>query len=73
MLEKKKATSKLSSSAKKKPVINTTSSKPLPDFNLDTRPQKYFDPEIDPKAKRDYERERQEREQAKAQRKNIQT
>lgn len=31
------------------------------DWNQDTRPSKYFDPNIDPKAKRDYERQQKER------------
>lgn len=37
----------------KKETPPTAQSKPLPDFNLDTRPSKYFDANIDPKSKRE--------------------
>lgn len=32
-------------------------SKPLPDFNLDTRPMKYFDASLDVKSKKEQERD----------------
>ncbi len=47
---------------KKRP--QTAKQKPQPtqqEWNLDTRPQKYFDSRIDPKAQKEYEKEQRER------------
>ena len=51
MMANKKA-KKATHIAPKKEAAPVTS-KPLPDFNLDTRPSKYFDANIDPKSKRE--------------------
>lgn len=56
MMANKKA-KKATQIAPKKEAAAEKPSKPLPDFNLDTRPSKYFDANIDPKSKREQERE----------------
>ena len=70
LLEKKKGTPNQGpKSAKKKEAAAQKADKG--DFNLDTRPSKYFDPDIDPKSKREYLRDNQMRAQALEQRKNL--
>ena len=70
LLEKKKGTPNQGpKSAKKKEAAAQKLDKG--DFNLDTRPSKYFDPDIDPKSKREYLRDNQMRAQALEQRKNL--
>ena len=61
LLDKKKASGGAKAPNKKDKVTAEQKQKPLADFNLDTRPQKYFDPDIDPKSKREYERNQLQR------------
>ena len=60
--KKAKKATQIPSKKEAAPVQN----KPLPDFNLDTRPSKYFDANIDPKSKREQDRDHKQRNLAKA-------
>ncbi len=46
-----------SAKKKEKETSSAPANKPAFEFNLDTRPSKYFDANIDPKSKREQERE----------------
>jgi hypothetical protein len=71
LLEKKKGTPNQGPKSAKKKEAAGAQKADKGDFNLDTRPSKYFDPDIDPKSKREYLRDNQLRAQALEQRKNA--